>query len=92
MSVHASNEASYDDKGRWRTRTYAKAEVVGSVDQVLYIKGDEFTNDSIRDRFPEPNGAPVREWRDNGVWVTAYIVDELNGEFVFEDAGDRVTV
>ena len=103
MSVHAANEASYDNKGRWRTHTYAKAEVVGATDDVLYIKGDEFTDGSKRIIFVADDDSPQFQERVSGVWVIspttfssrAFIIDggpEGEVSWTFDPFGELVRV
>ena len=94
MSVHAANEASYDNKGRWRTRTYAKAEVVGATDEVLYLVGDEFTDGSKRILYIPGDDSPQFQERVSGEWVIspatfssrAFVIDlgPLGGTWTFE--------
>jgi len=68
MSVHAADERTYDNKGRWRTRTYAHAAVAGSNQSVLYIEGDEFTDGSRRIIIDLLDNTATVESRATGVW------------------------
>lgn len=100
MSVHAANEASYDNKGRWRTHTYAKSEIVGATDEVIYIKGDEFTDGSKRILFVTGDDSPQFQERVAGVWevspVTfssrAFVIDlgPLGGTWTFDNTSELV--
>lgn len=102
MSIHASNEASYDSKGRWRTHTYAKAETVGATDEVLYIVGDEFTDGSKRILFVTGDDAPQFQERVAGVWeispmtfsARAFVIDKgpLGGTWTFDNLAEFVRV
>lgn len=94
MSVHASNERTYDSAGRWRTHTYAHVGVAGETDEVIYIKGDEFTDGSKRILFVTGDDSPQFQERVSGVWVIspvtfssrAFVIDlgPLGGTWTFE--------
>ena len=68
MSVFAADGRSYDSAGRWRTSTYAHSSEAGSSGDTLYIKGDEFTDGSIRFQFTEGEDNAHVERRADGVW------------------------
>lgn len=58
----------------------------------VYLKGDAYTDGSIRWYYDATTGLPVDQIRVNGIWTSVFIIDALNGQFAFNDDGEQVTL